>query len=185
VLRHQDETYLELYSSPSDAPRFMSVHELDVQRGRLSERESFGLPEGGLLIGLPKRATIQLESPWIFARINLPTGNGLRALHLREGKRWERSIASGLSMVRPESLPPPVVSGDAVAIALPKRGARGQPDLTTYYILTFSKSLGRPTSDLMVRIGGSQNSDCQLSPLGSWLVLGKGQHSQILGATTR
>ncbi|MDF1729366.1 MAG: hypothetical protein P1U53_16620, partial [Sulfitobacter sp.] len=185
VLKYQDDTYLEVYSSPAEGPRFMSVHQLDVKRGRMEDRKRFGLPEGGLLIGLDKRATIRLKSPWVFARINLPTQSGLRALHLREGKRWESPISSNLYMVRPESLPLPIVSQDAVAVALPKRGSRGQPDLTTYYILTFSKDHGRPTSDLMVRPRGPKNSRSHLSALGPWLVFGKGNSSQILGASSR
>ncbi|MFT4647022.1 MAG: outer membrane protein assembly factor BamB [Glaciecola sp.] len=185
VLRHQDDTYLEIYGSPAEGPRFMSMHQLDVKRGQMSDRERFGLPEGGLLIGLPKRATIRLQSPWVFARITLPTGVALRALHLREGKRWESPISSNLSMIRPESLPRPIVSQDAVALALPKRGSRTQPDLATYYILTFSKDYGRPTSDLMIRPIGPKNARSQLSALGPWLVFGKGNISQILGASSR
>ncbi|MCA9000687.1 MAG: PQQ-binding-like beta-propeller repeat protein, partial [Planctomycetes bacterium] len=183
VLQQGGETFLELYNSPAEAPRFMAVHTLDVARGRLAERPNFGLPEGGLLIGLPKRARTELESPWVFARITLPTGNALRALHLKQGKRWERPISSGRYMVRPESLPLPIVSEEAVAVALPKRGSRGQPDLGTYYILTFEKAQGRTTSDLMVRVSGAQNAPGQWTALGPRLVFGKGYNSQILGST--
>ncbi|MCP5020403.1 MAG: PQQ-binding-like beta-propeller repeat protein [bacterium] len=185
VLQFRGDTYLEIYRSPAEGPRSMAVHELDVRKGNIANRSRFGLPEGGLLIGLPKRATIQLQSPWVFARITLATGNALRALHLRNGQRWERTISSNLYMVRPESLPRPMVSEDAVAVALPKRGSRGQPDLTTYYILTFTKDHGRATSDLMIRERGPKNAPPQLSAIGPWLVFGKGTASQILGASTR
>ncbi|MCB9912477.1 MAG: PQQ-binding-like beta-propeller repeat protein [Planctomycetes bacterium] len=181
VLLYAGKTYLEINTYRESELTSLGVFELDTERGSMAPNPKWELRDESRLIGLPKRATSELSSPWIFARTNRAEGYGIRALHLERGPMWEASVAPQIYFQRPETLLLPKVSRTAAVLALPRHGTGSQPDESTYYVLSFAKDSGRPQADLMVRlpVRGAQGSSWV--SVGNWIGFGNQRGAQILG----
>lgn len=182
VLSEGGQTYLELRGYSGDnVTQFVEITPLDVARGQLAPSPTIQLKGDLLFLGIPKFSHQELDSPWLFVRTSRPGGYGLKALHLREGSKWETSLGEHISPVSPTSLPKPQISASAAVLALPKRGTNKSSPPSTYYILSYAKESGRPVSDLMVRLSGRHGHAPQWSVLGSTLVFGHARDAEVLG----
>ena len=186
VMQYRGKAYLEVSDHPPGQLEFKSVYELDANRGKLANRPSFKLTGGSRLIGLRKRTLNRIDNPLIFARTSRPDGNfGVRALHLKKGSQWEISVPSGTYLLRPETLPRPMVSEEACILAFPRQVNVNQADLSTYFILGYVKETGRPISDLMLRIPGQHVDGSNWSALGDRLIFGNIIEAQVLGGDSK
>ncbi|MCE9595282.1 MAG: PQQ-like beta-propeller repeat protein, partial [Planctomycetes bacterium] len=119
VIRAAGRTYLVL-AADATAGRLQSggILELDTGLGALRAIQNAKLGPGDLLIGVPRLAVVELDTPFVFVRGEAPGVREavLRAIHLPYGERWSTRLSVPIEAFYNGAMPRPVVSQSTVAL---------------------------------------------------------------------
>lgn len=178
VLRSEGRAYLVL-AGEANAGRVQlgGFLELDAALGALRPLQNAKLAAGDVLIGVPRLAVVELDTPFVFVRGEAPGVREtlLRAIHLPYGERWSTRLSVPVDALYNGSMPRPVVSQSTVAVVYGEytRNLDGERDRRTSLAL-FDRASGQ-RRDLRTLERGLGSSDMiSMLGLGSALFVASG-----------
>lgn len=162
VLRAGGRTYLVLAAEAiGGRVQNGAILELDTSLGALRPLQNAKLAPGDLLVGVPRLAVVELDTPFVFVRSEA-TGvreTMLRAIHLPYGERWATRLSVPVDALYNGAMPRPVVSQSTVALVYGEwtRNRDGERDRRTSLAL-FDRASGqrRDLRTLDPSLGGSE-----------------------------